>query len=134
VSQSKVRIAVVDDEPSVAKLIARVLRMHDYEVWVAPDCKTLITAVAESPDCIDLLVTDQSMPEMTGAALVKVARMHAPQLPVLLITGYSAEIARSDVQSWGCSAYLTKPLDIQLLFRQVNQLLCSASAHGAIAP
>ena len=41
-SQSKVRIAVVDDEPSVAKLIARVLRMHDYEVWVAPDCKTLI--------------------------------------------------------------------------------------------
>jgi len=122
-AQSKIRIAVADDEPSVPKLVARVLRMHHFDVWVEPNCGTILRTLAATPDGIDLLVTDQSMPGMTGAELVRNARVYAPDLPVLLITGYSADLASSDVNAWGASAYLTKPLDIFQLVEQVESLL-----------
>lgn len=127
------RIAVVDDEPSVARLIARLLKMHGFEVWVEPDCKAVLKALQADADCVDLLITDQTMPGMTGGELVTAARALAPQLPVMLVTGYSAEMSMQEVETWGNSAYMTKPLDLPHLLREVRGLL-SAVQQPAAAP
>ena len=59
------RIAVVDDEPSVTRFLSRLLSIHGYYV-LAEDPVRILGRLREEPDCVDLLLTDQSMPDMTG--------------------------------------------------------------------
>ena len=122
------RIAVVDDEPSVTRFLSRLLSIHGYDV-LADDAVKMLGRLREEPDCVDLLLTDQSMPDMTGAELVAHAREVRPALPVLLITGYSEITTSEEVNRWGLSAYVAKPIDTEELLAQVERLLAEGAGQ-----
>jgi two-component system cell cycle sensor histidine kinase/response regulator CckA len=87
---AQARILLVDDDPQVRSLIDRVLRDAGYEVIVAADGQAALARAAESAP-IDLLLSDVVLPRMNGVALARKLQARFPDMPVLLISGYSDE-------------------------------------------
>jgi len=81
-------ILFVEDEVFIAMVAGAMISDLGYRVLEARSGRQAMK-ILESGAAVDLLVTDYSMPEMTGAELVKAARVLRPDLPVLIVTGYS---------------------------------------------
>ena len=120
------RIIVVDDEPSVARFVSRLLEIHGYNVQVFNDSRAVATLFRSGHAQGDLLLTDQTMPGMTGVELVQEVREIVPLLPIILFTGFSESISEEEVASWGRSAYLDKPVDSAHLIAVIEDLLTAA--------
>ena len=118
----RARILVVDDEPSIRDLLSKTLALAEYEVDLAPDGKTAIERMRIVP--YDLLVTDLRMPGIDGLTVIREGRRLRPDLPVIIITGYSSEASAIEAVNLGVSGYLTKP------FRVPRVLAAAAKALG----
>ena len=82
---SSSRILVVDDEPELLDYLAETLRREGYAVETAPDGRSATDALANGT--FDLVLSDIVMPGMNGLQLLRRAREHDLDLPVLLMTG-----------------------------------------------
>lgn len=120
------RILVVDDEQAVRDLLAKTLTMADYDVDSAPDGASAIDRLRAVE--YDLLITDLKMPGMDGLSVIREARRTAPDLPVIIITGYSTEASAIEAINLGVAGYLTKP------FRLPRILAATARALGEPVP
>jgi FixJ family two-component response regulator len=114
-------IVVVDDDASLRRALARLLRVVGYEVVTFASAEAFLqTGLQMSPDC---LVLDVWLPGMSGVALLEHLVSLGSSLPVILITG------REDIQihlravRLGVVAYLHKPLDEQCLLKALQQAL-----------
>jgi excisionase family DNA binding protein len=116
------RILVVDDEASIRELLSKTLALAEYEVDVAPDGPRALERLRMVP--YDLLITDLKMPGMDGLTVIREARRLKPDLPVIIITGYSTEASAIEAINLGVSGYLTKP------FRVPRVLAAAAKALG----
>jgi signal transduction histidine kinase len=90
-------ILLVEDEPSVREVARRILASRGYDVHEARDGEEALRVVEGTARSIDLVVTDIVMPHMSGAALA--ARLHAerPGLPVVFVSGYTADVLTGDL-------------------------------------
>lgn len=86
------RIALVDDEPMVARATERLVSQFGYQVTLFSSGDQLLRAFAARPDAFELVLTDQTMPEMTGLELTYALRQRGVQVPVMLVTGLPTEI------------------------------------------
>jgi excisionase family DNA binding protein len=120
------RILVVDDEQAVRDLLAKTLTMADYDVDSAPDGASAIDRLRAIE--YDLLITDLKMPGMDGLSVIREARRTAPDLPVIIITGYSTEASAIEAINLGVAGYLSKP------FRLPRILAATARALGEPVP
>ncbi len=117
------RIIVVDDEPSLAKLMADLLDEHGYQVHAFND-PLLARDFILSVDCrVDLLITDQNMPKLSGVELVQSLRQIQPDLPTLVLSGHSEIVSGENYRNLGIGAYLDKPFDLTALVRAVTDIL-----------
>jgi len=118
-------ILVCEDEGPVRKIIDTVLRNAGYHVLSAPLPEKAIAIALGHPDSIDLLVTDVTMPGMSGPELAARLRRDAEDLPVLLVTGYAPEdVAPSGVVGRQTDL-LQKPFTPSALIERVRSLLGS---------
>jgi excisionase family DNA binding protein len=109
-SRPKPRVLVADDEESIRDMLAQTLALADYDARTVPDGLAAIESLRA--ETFDLLITDLSMPRMDGLALVREARRLYPDLPIVIITGYSTEAAAIEAINLGVTGYLTKPFKI----------------------
>ena len=116
------RILVVDDEASIRDLLAKTLALAEYDVDLAPDGRAAIDRLRISP--YDLLITDLKMPGVDGLTVIREGRRLRPDIPVIIITGYSSEASAIEAVNLGVSGYLTKP------FRVPRVLAAAAKALG----
>jgi two-component system cell cycle sensor histidine kinase/response regulator CckA len=118
-------IWVVDDEPAVARYLAELLEDWGYNVRLFNEPLKVLAALDEEKGNIDLLITDQTMPGLSGVALA--LRLHSlrPNLPIILCTGYSDGIDRSEVLRQGIRRYFTKPVPADELLKAVAEELVS---------
>ena len=86
------RIALVDDEPMVARATERLVSQFGYQVTMFSSADQLLRAFAARRDAFELVLTDQTMPEMTGLELTYALRKRGVQVPVMLVTGLPMEI------------------------------------------
>jgi PAS domain S-box-containing protein len=105
------RVLVVDDEPAVARALTRLLTSIGHEVTTETDPEEALQSVVRNPMAFDVILTDQTMPGMTGDALARAVLSIRPDLPVVLCSGYSEHYQLDDSQRDGIRAFLTKPLD-----------------------
>jgi two-component system cell cycle sensor histidine kinase/response regulator CckA len=87
-----VAILLVEDEHEVRTLVSDVLNSHGYRVMTTPGPAEALRLSRETPDVIDLLVTDVVMPAMSGLALAERLLSDRPEMKVLYMTGYSNEV------------------------------------------
>ena len=103
------RILVVDDEAGVRTVVQRVLEARGYRLVLATNGAEGLRRLEETPDGVDLLLTDIMMPVMNGLELADVMRSRRPGLPVLLMSGYAdAESVQRQLQD-PLVAFLPKP-------------------------
>ena len=113
------RILLVDDEPEVCRVMARILEKEGFATEVAHDGKTALQKVRT--DCPEVLITDVNMPDMDGWEVLRQAKALNPDLPVVIVTG-SAGISQA-VAAMRASAndYLAKPFKDHELIRAVQR-------------
>lgn len=121
------RVLVVDDEASIRELLSKTLALAEYEVDTVPDGNTALARLRDGHD-YDLIFADLKMPGMDGLMLVRQVKRIRPELPVVIITGFSTEGSAIEALNLGVSGYLTKP------FRVPQVLAAAAKALGAPAP
>jgi PAS domain S-box-containing protein len=104
------RVAVIDDEPSVSDFMQDLLTHWGLTVTLFEDGGKALEAIAAG-DAFDLVITDQTMPGMTGIELARAVRELRPGLKVVLYTGYGEGIAPADIDSAGLAGLLRKPIE-----------------------
>nr|MBP6773927.1 response regulator [Gemmatimonadaceae bacterium] len=130
-ARSGARLIVVDDEPSVARVLERSLTRAGYAVRVFSDPRSALQAIADAPDAVDLLLTDQTMPGLTGDVLTERVLAIAPTLPVLILTGFSHRLTSEKAAAVGARAVLQKPIALEELHRAVAHALMTPLPTGA---
>jgi two-component system cell cycle sensor histidine kinase/response regulator CckA len=124
-------ILLAEDEPAVRRLATRVLRQRGYEVVEASDGLEAMDQAREMGGAFDMLVTDVTMPRMSGIRLAESLRAEKPELPVLFICGFSEDETIRKGLTQGHLGYLQKPFTPADLAERVGLLLAEARAHTA---
>jgi PAS domain S-box-containing protein len=116
------RILVVDDESIVAEFMNKSLASLGYRVTVLTDPSRALELLRADPGAFELLITDQTMPQMTGIELAKQALALNHALPVILCTGYSSPVDQELALAEGISRICIKPAsrgEMSQLIREV---------------
>ena len=116
------QILVLDDEPMMAAYIGKLLSLYGFQTTIKTDSKEALSLFKEEPDKFDLLVTDQTMPGLTGVELIKQLRKIRPDFPVILCSGYSKDINADNAESMDIR-YLDKPINSKSLVSSIGELL-----------
>lgn len=117
------RILVVDDEPSIARMLEIILKNSGYTVQTFSSSTKALEIFRADPSAFDLLLTDMTMPELTGDNLALAVHQLRPDIPIILCTGYSSRIDELQAREVGIQAFLMKPVDFKKLTTTVRQLL-----------
>ncbi len=123
-------ILVLDDEEVLANLMERTLAPLGYDVVAMTNSADAFAAFKAHPNLFDLIVTDQTMPNMTGEQLAVEVRRIRPDMPVILITGFTGGELRERLTGIGVSAVLVKPVRPLEMARVVRQVLDEHSFKG----
>lgn len=123
VDERSPRVLVVDDEASVRNLEELRLPRLGYRAETYPGPEAALKAMKEEDGAYDLLLTDYLMPGMTGVELAE--RLHEAgfSLPVVLMTGYGAQVSKDEIDESGVSVLLRKPVDTHELEDALAQVL-----------
>lgn len=116
-------ILLVDDEPYLLEVFAQVLSTYGYSVECASSGKEALTILGDPSKPVDLMLTDQTMPAMTGIELARNVKTLQPSLPVLLCTGFQDEQLQAQAREVGIVRILSKPLELSELARIVRTSL-----------
>ncbi len=117
------RVMVVDDELFMRDLISQSLIQAGYRVETFANGLEAWQALEQRPMEFDLLITDQTMPAMTGKQLAAKALLLRPTLPIILCSGYNALMGEEEINKSGISAFLQKPITRHILLRQCAKTL-----------
>ncbi len=117
------KILVAEDEESVRSFVCRALEGEGHEVKGVPDGSEALRALSE--ERYDLLVTDIVMPGLDGIALALKTTKDYPEMPVLLMTGYSAEQQRAHNMEELVATVLLKPFSLRQICDAVAEALPS---------
>lgn len=116
------RILYVDDEKQIASMTYFKLTNLGYDVTVMTDSLAALDYFESDPDAVDMLITDMTMPNLTGAQLARQALAVRSDLPIILCTGFSNAIDEVKSRNIGIKAFLTKPIftrEIAITIRRI---------------
>jgi CheY-like chemotaxis protein len=124
----KKTVAVVDDDPMMLDVLARILQRENYELLMAGGGPELIDKIGQHHGTIDLLVTDYAMPDMQGRQLADKVRERFPAVKVLYQTGFSDMLFENRVELEDGAAFLEKPFTARGL-REAARLVLFGSIN-----
>jgi CheY-like chemotaxis protein len=117
------RILLVDDDPKLAIVVSRGLKLISGEciVETANDTNGALTKLEQQP--YDLLITDYNMPKATGLTLAKEVRLRWPEIYIILMTAYGTPQLRQQTEDIELDGYITKPFNLNTLRGMVNGIV-----------
>jgi CheY-like chemotaxis protein len=124
-------ILFVDDEKSIVDMCSEMLTRLGYRVETAMTPLAALDQFQSNPKKFDLVITDMTMPQMTGLQLVKRIKAVNPKVPVVLCTGFSAYITPENASAMDIQGYLTKPIVKLEMAKMVRQVLDKAHNHSS---
>lgn len=116
-------ILFVDDEKLVVDTIPPILRRLGYEVESGTSSIECLNVFRQNPEAFDLIITDMTMPNMTGADLAKEAIKIRPDIPIILCTGFSERIDEKRAKEIGIRAFLMKPVITREIAGTIREVL-----------
>ena len=114
---------VVDDEPSIVGFMTLLLEGAGCKVIGVTSAAEALRIFQNNPYCVDMVITDQSMPELTGVELARNMLVSRPDLPVVISTGYNEGIESNLNQLTGIRRVLNKPVAGKVLIDLVAEFL-----------
>jgi signal transduction histidine kinase/ActR/RegA family two-component response regulator len=128
------RILFVDDEPSLGRAASGLLTRMGFQVEVTNSPRDALALFRERPGQFDAVVTDLTMPGMTGLELAGQILKLQPGIPVYLMTGYTGHLTEDVVRSVGIRQLVAKPLEFRLLAQLLTNALTPPVARPHVAP
>jgi len=116
------RILLVDDEQVILDLGEKTLKQLGYDVVVKNGSVEALALFRADPGRFDLVITDMTMPKMTGDQLARELMKVRPDMPIILCTGFSSKISRKQAEEIGIKGFAMKPLarrDMAIIVRKV---------------
>jgi PAS domain S-box-containing protein len=117
------QILLVDDEELLLSIVKEMLEGLGYKVTSEMNSNKALETFKANPSRFDLLMTDQSMPNMSGTELVAEILKVRPDMPIILCSGYSSKVSEENYKDTGINMYLTKPYSRQILSETVRKVL-----------
>ena len=117
------RILFIDDEKSLVDLGQQILERLGYHVTIRTSSVEALELFIEQPDKFDLVITDMTMPNMTGDELAEKLMSIRKDIPVILCTGYSERISQERAHALGIKEFILKPIVMRELAKKVRSAL-----------
>ncbi len=118
-----VRILLAEDDAATRDLVQRALGLDGYEVVVTQDGSEALEYLRAAPAPVQLLISDVQMPGLDGIALVEASLQIAPQLRVLLMSGFADELGRAEHLRSKISRVISKPFTLEQIRTAVKAAL-----------
>jgi two-component system cell cycle sensor histidine kinase/response regulator CckA len=116
-------ILLIDDEESILNLVKKWLEMQGYQVKAKNNPVDALELFRSKPDQFDLIITDMTMPKMTGDKLAKEILSIRPDMPIILCSGYSDKIDAEKAAAIGIRQYMEKPLNMSDFVVAIRKML-----------
>ncbi|HEX5133674.1 MAG TPA: ATP-binding protein [Candidatus Krumholzibacteria bacterium] len=123
-------ILVVDDEVEITRMLKRMLESRGFRVTAFVSSEQALRAFRQDPSQFDALISDQTMPRLTGLALAKTIRIENRILPIIITTGFGEKLAVDDA-SKDVTAFAAKPFDASTLTALLRRVLDEAGSSPA---
>jgi len=130
VSGNGEHILIVDDESGVADILARGLQRIGYKTEMHTEVLKALAAFEAKPDAYDLIISDQTMPKMTGLEFATAVHLVRPDLPVIIATGYSDLITPETLAEAGVDRVVPKPVTLNEMSSVLYQTLHGTREQG----
>ena len=121
--QGDERVLIIDDEGGITRMYKAALERLGYRVTAHCKSKEALEEFRAAPDNFDIVITDQTMPNITGFELAKEILRLKPEIPIILCTGYSPELSEEKAAGIGIRKYMMKPVSPQALAMSVREIL-----------
>jgi len=125
-------ILLVDDDIEVLKALTKVLEKGGYHVMPYSDARSAMDSINRTKERFDLVVTDVSMPEVSGTTFLGAVKTAFPKVPVIVITAFGDWGQYMNMLRDGAYEYLSKPLDKAQLLSTVQRALSNGHTQSAI--
>ena len=123
-------ILVVDDDIAVLTALSTMLNLFGYVVAGASSSEAARDYVANSRKRFDLIITDLAMPGIDGVQFMAAAKNVFPDVPVIVMTGYSERCTPEEALRLGAFAYIPKPFNIPEIMSTIERALLSAAPRS----
>ena len=120
------RVLFIDDEQTLTALAGKMLGKLGYDVVTKTSSAEALGLFCEDPERFDLVITDMTMPGMTGDRLAQELMQFRHDIPIILCTGYSEHISEERAKAMGIREYILKPLDLKNLAATIRKVLAKA--------
>ena len=117
------QILLVDDENDILEIQSKMLDKQGYNIIAKNDAHEALKEFSGRPDQFDLVITDMTMPNMTGDKLADELKKVRSDIPIILCTGYSELISKEKAKALGINGFLMKPVDTQDLSIMIREVL-----------
>lgn len=117
------RILFVDDEEALGRFVKRMLEKLGYVMEVTTQPQSAIESVRAKPDSYALVIADLTMPGLLGTELAKALLRIRPGLPIILTSGYAADLTADNLAAIGITEVLSKPFSLAVLSQAIHQAL-----------
>ena len=123
------RVILVDDDAQVVQVTSELLKSIGYQVNAFTSPVDALEKFQENPGTYDLLLTDLTMPRLTGVELCSKVKVVRPELPVILFTGYSESLDNVVISDSCIDEFCLKPLSLVEMSQTVGRLIGSAQKN-----
>ncbi|MCF8089197.1 MAG: response regulator, partial [Desulfotignum sp.] len=117
------RILMVDDEPSLVKMVTQILERFGYEVIGKTSSTEVLEVFKENPERFDLVITDMAMPDMSGERMAQEIIQVRYDMPIIICTGHSDCMDENRAMELGIKAFIMKPIGMAELTKIVRKVL-----------
>ncbi|MBI9104304.1 MAG: PAS domain S-box protein [Spirochaetales bacterium] len=123
IPRGKERVLFVDDEENIAQMAQKILENFGYHVTVRCNSLEALSTFKKRPDYFDIVITDQTMPQMTGSTLAAEMMQIRPDIPIILLSGYSNLIDENSAKEMGIKEFMFKPFSQKKLANLIRKVL-----------
>jgi nitrogen-specific signal transduction histidine kinase/ActR/RegA family two-component response regulator len=117
------RILFVDDEPQMTEMGEEMLKYLGYEITSQNSSTEALELFRANPDNFDMVITDMTMPKMTGEDLAREMMKIRPDIPIILCTGYSEKMNEEKASAMGISKLIMKPFTVEDLAKIIRKVM-----------
>lgn len=119
------KIIVIDDESMTLKMTKESLERLGFVVAIFSKAQEALDYYLKNKGSVDLILSDKSMPRMTGLEFTRKVREHDPDIPILILTGYASNEDDVIIKNIGVTKVLFKPISMRELAEEMNQVIMS---------